>query len=154
MRFRYLCCVGSLLLAVVSINELPAQTGWEAGIRLGDNVAFDVTAPLGPSPRLHGAVYLERFGLATYFDWVFRLRDAPPNLKFYAGVGPELFLEGRTDVAVAGDFGIEWAFDFPLTIGFDWRPSLRLTNDTDFHTGNWGVTARLRLGDGLFQPDR
>lgn len=142
------------LTVLLSLAAVPveAQTDWEVGLRFGDDVSVDATVPFGPAPRLHAAVYLDRFGLGAYFNWVFQLRDGPPNLKFYAGGGPELFLEHETDLAAAGDLGVEWAFEFPLTVGFDWRPSLRLTNDSDFYTGNWGITARFRLGEGLFEP--
>jgi len=123
----------------------------EAGIRLADNFGVDATVPFGPAPRLHGALYLDHFGVGTYANWAFRLDGGPPNLRFFLGGGPEFFFEDQFDFAVAGDGGVEWAFEeFPVTIGFDWRPSFRLTNGSDFHTGNWGVTARFRFGSAKF----
>lgn len=130
-------------------TTLKAQSNWEAGLRFGDNFSFDATIPLAAAPRLHPAVYFDRFGVATYFDWMFALTDGPSGLKFYPGVGPELFFEGDFDFQVAGDFGVEYSFDFPLTIGLDWRPALRLTNDTGFYSGNWGLMARFRFGEGV-----
>lgn len=125
-----------------------AQSNWEAGLRFGDNFAADLTIPISAAPRLHTAVYFDRFGVGTYFDWMFELSNGPQGLKFYPGVGPEFFFEGDFDVHVAGDFGVEYSFDFPLTIGLDWRPHIALTDDGDFRSGNWGFIARFRFGEG------
>lgn len=130
-------------------TTLKAQSNWEAGVRFYDNFSFDATIPLAAAPRLHPAVYFDRFGVATYFDWMFALSDGPSGLKFYPGVGPELFFEGDFDFHVAGDFGAEYSFDFPLTIGIDWRPSFRFTNNSDFRADNFGFIARFRFGEGV-----
>jgi hypothetical protein len=146
MNFRKVLL--GLILAVMTAGYSQAQSNWEAGLRFGDNFAADITIPISAAPRLHGAVYFDRFGVGTYFDWMFELTNGPEGLKFYPGVGPELYFEGDFDVAVAGDFGVEYSFDFPLTIGLDWRPSFFLTNDADFYSGNWGLIARFRFGEG------
>ena len=125
-----------------------AQANWEAGLRFGDNIAIDATIPLATRPRLHTAIYLESFGIGGYFDWMFALTNGPSGLKFYPGVGPEFFFENEFNMNIAGDFGVEYSFDFPLTIGFDWRPGFAVTNDFDFYTGNWGFIARFRFGEG------
>ena len=134
-----------LLLASIKVN---AQSNWEAGVRFGDNWSVEATIPIGATPRLHPAVYFDRFGVATYFDWMFALSDGPTGLKFYAGVGPEFYFGDRFDVAVAGDFGVEYAFKFPMTIGFDWRPGFRLTNDVKWKSNNWGFIVRYRFKEG------
>lgn len=137
----------TFLLFIASIN-LSAQSNWEAGVRFGDNWSVEATIPIGTTPRLHPAVYFDRFGVATYFDWMFALSDGPTGLKFYPGVGPEFYFGDRFDVAVAGDFGVEYAFEFPMTIGFDWRPGFRLTNDVTWKSNNWGFIVRYRFKEG------
>ncbi len=140
-----------LTVLVFSTADVKAQNNLEVGLRFGDNFAIDGTLPIAQAPRLHAAVYLDRFGFGAYGNWVFNLGEGPKNLRFYAGGGPEIFTEHQFDVAVAGDLGVEWAFgEVPVTLGFDWRPSLRLTNGTDLHTGNWGFVARFMLGRGTF----
>ncbi len=139
-----------LLFTVLSIS-VSAQSSWEAGLRVGDNVSFDATIPLAAAPRLHPAVYFDRFGVATYFDWLFAFSDGPSGFKIYPGVGPEIFFGDEPDFHIAGNFGMEYSFDFPLTLGLDWRPSLRLTHDTGFYTGNWGFIARFRFGGGTLR---
>jgi len=135
------------ILIITSVN-LSAQANWEAGVRFGDNISIEATIPIGATPRLHPTVYFDRFGVATYFDWMFALSDGPTGLKFYPGVGPEFFFGNKFDVAVAGDFGVEYAFKFPMTIGFDWRPGFRLTNGTKWKSDNWGLIVRYRFNKG------
>lgn len=135
-------------MACLVPSESQAQSNWEAGLRFGDNFAADLTIPISAAPRLHTAIYFDRFGVGTYFDWMFELSNGPEGLKFYPGVGPEFYFEGRFDAGVAGDFGVEYSFDFPLTIGLDWRPTFIVTNDADFYTSNWGLIARFRFGEG------
>ena len=140
-----------VLFAFVAGSELKAQSNWEVGARFG-NIAFaiDATIPLAASPRLHPAIYIsDRFGVGGYFDWLFALSDGPTGLKFYPGVGPEFWFEDDFDFSIAGDFGAEYSFKFPLTVGFDWRPGFMVTDGFKLKTGNWGFTARFRLGKGV-----
>ncbi|MCU4174041.1 hypothetical protein [Carboxylicivirga sp. N1Y90] len=127
-----------------------AQSNWELGGRFGDDFALDVTIPLSKVPRLHGALYFDdNISLGTYFNWTFALEETPIGLKFYPGVGPELYFSDGLDVAAAGDFGVEYSFDFPLTIGLDWRPNFMITDNMRFNSDNWGVIARFRFGEGV-----
>jgi len=137
-----------LLILIGFVPELKAQSNWEAGVRFGDNFSVDLTIPLAASPRLHPAIYFDRFGVGTYFDWMFALSGGPTGLKFYPGVGPEFYFENDFDFHIAGNFGAEYSFDFPLTIGFDWRPGFRVTEGFGFKSGNWGFSARFRFGEG------
>lgn len=145
----------AVLLTAFSTHDVSAQSNWELGVRLGDDVAIDATIPLSAKPRLHAAAYFGNdFGLAGYFDWMFSLDGGPNGLKFYPGVGPEFYFGDDFNFGIAGDFGAEYSFDFPLTIGLDWRPGFILTNSGDFHSRNWGFTARFRFGEGVkFRAD-
>lgn len=137
-----------IAIALLFTFEGKSQSNWEAGVRFGDNFSADLTIPAGIAPRVHTAVYFDRFGIAPYFDWMFELSSGPNGLKFYPGVGPEFYFENRFDFGVGGDFGVEYQFDFPITVGFDWRPTFIMTNNADFYTGNWGFSARFRFGEG------
>lgn len=148
-----------VFISAFAINSY-AQSNWEVGLRFGDpTVAIDATIPLSASPRLHAAAYFSNFygsdfGLGGYFDWMFSLDGGPTGLKFYPGVGPELWFGNDFNFGVSGDFGIEYSFDFPLTVGFDWRPGVIFTNDIGLHGGNVGVSARFRFGEGVrFQKE-
>ncbi len=129
-------------------QKAQAQSNWEAGVRFGDGFSIDATVPF-KAPRIHLAAYVDNgFALGGYFDWLFSLDGGPAGLKFYPGVGPEFYFTNGFDFAVAGDFGAEYSFDFPLTIGLDWRPRIMVTNNTGFYGGNWGILARFRFAEG------
>ena len=146
MKLRSMIIIMGLFFAFSSVK---AQSNWEAGMRFGNDIAIDLTIPLGLSPRLHPAIYFDRFGIGGYFDWMFSLSEGPSGLKFYPGVGPEFFFENGFDFHIAGDFGAEYSFKFPLTIGFDWRPGFKVTEGFKFKSNNWGIIARFRFGEGM-----
>jgi len=139
----------AVLLVMLSSTDLKGQSNWEIGARFGNKVSIEATIPF-KAPRLHPAFY---FGndpvFATYFDWLFSMQGDPYGFKFYPGVGPEFYFGNTFDIAVAGDFGIEYSFKFPLTIGFDWRPNFMLTDGFKYNGNNWGFTARFRIGKGV-----
>ena len=137
-------CLG----AIFFVQETQAQSNWELGVRFGDEFSAEATIPIGESPRLHPVVYFDRFGVGTFFDWMFALSDGPTGLKFYPGVGPELWFGDDFDFDISGNLGAEYSFKFPLTVAFDWRPGFRVTDSFNFNTSNWGVSARFRFGEG------
>ena len=147
MKQKLFFLVAIMFLAFSSIK---AQSNWEIGGRFGNDFALDLTVPLSKAPRLHGAVYFDKnIAMGAYFDWMFAMQGSPTGLKFYPGVGPELYFNNGLDIAVAGDFGVEYSFNFPLTIGLDWRPRFMVTNSMKFNTSNWGLIARFRIGEGV-----
>jgi hypothetical protein len=138
------------LLALFNANTAHAQSNWELGLRVGNDIAIDATIPTNGAPRLHLAAYFDdASAVGAYFDWMFAIEDGPLGLKFYPGVGPELHFYRGLDIAAAGDFGVEYSFDFPLTVGFDWRPNIMITDGMNFNADRWGITARFRFGRGI-----
>ena len=135
--------------ALVTNIDVQAQSNWEVGVRFGDRFAADITIPF-KAPRIHAAAYFNNnFALGGYFDWMFALDGGPTGLKFYPGVGPEFYFGNSFEFGIAGDFGAEYSFDFPLTIGLDWRPGFMVTEGFNFYSGNWGFIARFRFGEGV-----
>jgi hypothetical protein len=152
MNGRKLTFVGIVVILTMVLTEIEtsAQANWEIGGRFGNQIAVDMTIPLARSPRLHTTVYFHKeFALGAYFDWLFALEGGPTGLKFYPGVGPEFYFANGFDMGVAGDFGAEYSFDFPLTVGIDWRPGFVFTDGFYFHSNNWGIFARFRFGEGV-----
>jgi hypothetical protein len=139
-----------VLFIAMAGAQVKAQSNWEIGARFGHYpFAIEATIPLAAAPRLHPSVYIsDRFGVGAYFDWMFALSGGPTGLKFYPGVGPTMWFEGDVDFDISGDFGAEYSFKFPLTVGFDWRPAFRVTDGFKFRTSNWGITARFRIAKG------
>jgi hypothetical protein len=134
----------------LTLSALNAQSNWEAGVRFGNDFSIEATIPFA-SPRLHPAVYFDRnVAVGLYFDWLFDLEgEEPTGFRLYPGVGPELYFYDGFDMAAAGDFGVEYSFNFPLTIGIDWRPNIMLTEKMRFSGSNWGIFARFRISKGV-----
>lgn len=152
MKKNYMTCLKNILFITLFTTGLGlnAQSNWEIGGRFGSNFAVDLTIPISAAPRLHPAVYFDNdVAIGTYFDWLFSLEGGPLGLKFYPGIGPELYFGNSVNFAIAGDFGVEYSFAFPLTIGIDWRPHFMLTNNMKFGSNNWGIFARFRFGEGV-----
>lgn len=143
-------CAAALILISSLNTSASAQSNWEVGVRFGDNFGLDATIPIDLAPRLHAATYFSNgFGAGAYFDWMFALNEGPSGLKFYPGVGPEIYLGDNFAFAVAGDFGAEYSFDFPLTVAIDWRPRIQISENGGWVGTNWGLIARYRFGEGL-----
>ena len=135
-----------IIFSLMIISKTNAQSAFEAGIRAGKEFAIDATFPLSKAPRLHTSFYLTHdFAIGTYLDWLFSLDGGPQGLKFYPGAGPEFFFGDDFNVGIAGNFGVEYSFDFPLTVGFDYRPGFMITDGFRSYTSNWGFTARFRF---------
>jgi hypothetical protein len=138
-----------LLFALLLSAGLHAQSNWEIGVRFGNDFSVEATIPF-KAPRLHPAVYFDReISAGLYFDWLFALQGGPVGLKFYPGVGPEVHFYEGLDIAAAGNFGMEYSFGFPLTVGIDWRPNVMLTDQLGFNANRWGIFARFRFGEGV-----
>lgn len=143
--------LAAILFVLVFSFESKAQSNWEVGLRFGNpTAAIDATIPLSAKPRLHLAAHLSsNFAIGGYFDWMFSLEGGPTGLKFYPGVGPEFWFGNEFDFVIAGDLGVEYSFDFPLSIFFDWRPGFVVTDGFNFRGNNVGVGARFRFGEGV-----
>ena len=158
---RLLCVyMTSMSLLFCILIEANAQSNWEGGLRYGDEVALEATIPFSEAPRLHGAMYLGQnqgkgFGLGGYFNWMINTNKRASNgLSFYPGIGPEFYFGDLFNAGLAADLGMEYSFRFPLTLGFDWRPSYIFTNDIGRINDNWGFVARFRLGQGTSLKSR
>lgn len=121
----------ALLMTVTMVTE--AQTNNRAiGIRGGWGTELSYQQPLSGSTRLELDLGLYGwdhgdFVLSGIHQWLFA-----PNGGFnlYAGLGPQIgsYWWGKEDrytfgLGLAGQFGLEYNFDFPLQISLDWRPS-------------------------------
>ena len=145
---RRLLLIISLVFGLITFQNtyVYSQSDFEAGLRLGKQIAVDATIPLSTAPRLHPSIYIDdRIGVGTYFDWMFSLDGGPNGLKFFPGVGPEFYFGDDFDISIAGNVGVEYSFKFPITVGFDYRPSWMITNSFKGRYDNWGFVARFRF---------
>lgn len=100
--------------------------------------------------RLRSAAILsfggDGVGIDALWNPVFR-PIATSDFNYYLGFGPSLYFGDPFGLGVVAEAGIEYAFSgIPIVIGADWRPNLRLVEDTDFLVDQFGLNVRWRFG--------
>ncbi len=139
---KKLSLVLSVLFALATISS--AQ---ELGVRFGDvsggNVAVDGVFSLGSWSRLHGDVsFGSGVGIDVLWDFIYQPLGGEA-FNWYAGVGAFTFLGTPFALGVAGEIGLEYRFNkVPISLSADWRPYLRIVEDTDFYAGSFGLNVR------------
>jgi hypothetical protein len=62
----------------------------------------------------------------------------------YMGAGAFAWLGDPFSLGFSGEVGLEYRFNgVPIAIGLDWRPSLRLIDNTKFHADRFGFNIRF-----------
>jgi len=148
MKKIILVMIATVGLAFFNLSEAKAQ-GAELGVRIGNwgtaGVAIDGVLPLGRSNRLHADLVLfdSAIGASGYFDWKFKIAD---NFTFYPGIGAEAWIgSGVFALSVGAEIGFEYAFDFPVTVGIDWRPNIGIIKTSGFVGSSAGLNIRYRF---------
>lgn len=125
--------------------------GTEMGVRFygGDydlGAALDMAFPTSRTNRIHCDVGIGGNGVVgnVLYDWLFPIPELP-ELVFYPGVGGGFYVgEYGFNAALVGELGLEYGFDFPLTIGFDIRPRFDFIENAGIH-GQGALVARYRF---------
>ena len=120
-----------VLVALIAISAGAINAQKRAiGARLGYGADFSYQHNMGEKNMLEVDAGLPGFfgveAAATY-DWLFPISSwqEAGNWNWYAGVGAGAgfnWFWGYGFVGVAGRLGIEYNFDFPLSLSLDWRP--------------------------------
>ena len=160
-----------VLLAVASITAYAQPRA--IGVNLGGSLGFSYQHGFGEANMLDVAVYtpiaagraqMWGIGGTVTYDWIDPFGATVPwNEKgewhWYMGVGGAGGVYNFADptiwnVGVAGHFGIEYDFWFPLQLSLDWRPNIGIigmsaggqTGGIDFNTNGLydGITLGVR----------
>ncbi|MBL4605104.1 MAG: hypothetical protein JKY02_05435 [Flavobacteriaceae bacterium] len=136
----------SLILFVLFISIFTSNAQ-ELGLRFGDvsggNVAIDAVLSMGENNRIHADVsFGNGIGIDLVWDFIYEpLGDE--ELHWYAGLGPYAFLGSPFQLGTTGELGLEYRFkNTPLVLGVDWRPYLRVIDNTDFGVDSFGLNVR------------
>ena len=136
--------VVGLFIAVVLSGYGQAQ---EVGVRFGDivgnNVAID--AVFGhKGNRIHADVsFGDGVGIEALFDFVMKPVQGEA-FYYYIGIGAFSWIGDPFRLGVSGELGLEYRFNkVPIALGIDWRPALRLIDETKFHAGRFGLNIRF-----------
>ncbi len=138
----------AIVFISLSINAQKVNTdGLELGVRIGGygdaGAAVDVVFPMWGN-RIHGDVgfYSSAIGIAAFYDWSFPIAE---GFSFYPGVGADMTIGDVFVLGIGGELGFEYAFKIPLTIGMDWRPTIRLVDANGFGGDSFGLNIRYRF---------
>ena len=123
-----------VLVALIAISAGAINAQKRAiGARLGYGADFSYQHNMGEKNMLDLELGLPGFGaggiwglqVAGTYDWIFPISswEEAGNWNWYAGVGAGGGLYDNYFFAgLAGRIGIEYNFDFPLSLSLDWRP--------------------------------
>ncbi|MDX8338453.1 hypothetical protein SLH46_04625 [Draconibacterium sp. IB214405] len=149
------------LTAILAVAGIFIGNAQEIGVRFGDvsagSVAIDGIFSTGEFNRLHADLSFGD-GVAADLLWDFFYRPlADEAFNWYMGVGPYLAIldekkyyedgskdsETNFNLGAAFEIGLEYRFvDIPLALGIDYRPSLEVIDETNFHWGGFGLNVR------------
>lgn len=137
-----------LFIAIVVMSVLAGLShAQEIGVRFGDivgnNVAVD--AVFGTHGyRVHADVsFGDGVGVEALFDLVVRPLQGEA-FHFYLGVGAFSWLGDPFTLGISSEVGLEYRFNsIPIALGLDWRPSLRLIDNTKFIADRFGFNIRF-----------
>ena len=139
----------NILLSVVLILTLTTlANAQEIGVRFGEvtggNVALDAVFSTSKFSRIHADVsFGDGVGIDVLWDLLYRPLGGEA-FNWYLGFGPYAFLGSPFKLGIAAEAGLEYHFNgVPIAIGADWRPRLRLIDNTDFIWGGFGFNVRF-----------
>lgn len=141
-----------LLVLAIAFASVTFSNAQELGVRFGDisggNVAIDGIFSTGQFSRVHADLSIgDGVGIDLLWDFIYRpLGDEAFN--WYVGVGPYMQIDDPFWLGVAGEIGLEYRFNsVPIALGLDYRPSISIIEETDFHAGGFGFNIRYRFGE-------
>ena len=115
----------------------------EVGVRFGDivgnNVAVDAVFDF-QGKRIHADVsFGDGVGVEALYDFMMKPLEGEA-FYYYIGAGVFTWLGDPFQLGVSGELGLEYRFNkVPIALGLDWRPSLRIINDTKLHFDRFGL---------------
>lgn len=143
-----------LFFSLIFIGALGAQAQ-ELGVRFGNviggDVAIDAVFSAGEFSRIHADLSFgnDVVGIDALWDFLYRPFEAEGETFFwYVGAGPFLGIGDDFSLGAAGEIGVEYHFKgAPLALGMDWRPALKVVDETDFFVDGFGVNLRFVFGN-------
>ena len=137
------------LLAIVALSS----NAQEVGLRFGGSnglggVAVDGVFTMGQFSRVHAdvAFWDGYMGIDALWNFIYRpLGEEAFN--WYVGVGPSTLIGNEFWLGASGEIGLEYRFkEVPLALGFDWRPTFWLIDDTNLGVDSFGLNVRWVFG--------
>jgi hypothetical protein len=140
------------VLAIV-IGGALSSNAQEVGIRFGGTngfggVAVDGVFGAGQFSRIHADLGFYKGGVGIDALWDFLYKPLGNEaFNWYLGAGPSTYIGDRFDLGVSGEIGLEYRFNsVPIALGFDWRPTFWIIEETRFGADSFGLNVRYVFG--------
>ncbi len=132
--------LSALFVTLFLLNFGNAQ---ELGIRFGDIVGNNVAID-GMYKQFHGDISFGSggVGIEALYDF-FQKPLKGEAFSVYAGGGLFTWLGDPFLLGVSGEIGLAYHFNnVPISLSFDWRPSLTIIDNTNFNVDRFGFNIR------------
>jgi len=135
-----------LLILLISpfFYSLSAQEiGLRFGEMAGNNIAIDGIFDFKVG-RLHTDIsFGEGVGIDIIYDFMYNPIMESSNIYYYVGMGVISLIHSDFELGATGEAGIELRFrTIPFVLGIDYRPSIIVIGNTDFHWNGFGFNMR------------
>lgn len=152
-NFTQMKRISLFIFLFVSANFVNAQVDGKAiGLRFSglfsNNAEITYQHPLSASNRIEADLGLNQnvFALTGVYQWVWDLSALADGFNWYVGAGGLLGVENtKFGLAVVGQAGIEYNFDFPLQLSLDYRPAVFVVSGINNHFLNICLSARYKF---------
>ncbi|WP_231464493.1 MULTISPECIES: hypothetical protein [unclassified Pedobacter] len=152
--FTILCCTALFALATTSVKAQDYKNA--IGGRFGSYNGVSFKTALSSNTKLE---LIGNFRSNRNFSWaqltglyeVYNPIGGAPGLKWYYGGGASVgsvknkaFDSSDIYLGLNGVLGLDYKFKgAPINLSLDWIPTLRVTPDTDFYSGDIGLGVRF-----------
>lgn len=144
-----------IVLALFAMGLFTFANAQEVGIRFGGTngaggAAVDAVFGTGAG-RIHANLGFyansgknDKGGVGVDVLWDFMHQQIGNEaLYWYLGAGASALIGDPFLLGATGELGLEYRFnEVPLVIGFDWRPTFWLVENTSFNAGGLGLNVR------------
>ena len=119
------------------------ELGLRFGEMTGNNIAIDGVLNFKTS-RLHTDVsFGDGVGIDIIYDFIYSPIKENSNIYYYVGIGVISLIHSDFELGATGEGGFELRFrSIPFVLGLDYRPSIIVVGNTDFHWNGFGINMR------------
>ncbi len=145
MKKSFFATAFLFLLLMTSSAEIKTLGLRFADIGNGAEVSFQSTMGKANRLELDLGAYSQSFRLSGILQWKWNLNQLGPGFAWYAGGGLSAgsYYGNNIGLGILGQIGIEYNFNIPLQISFDWRPTIWNSYYT-YYNGT-GLAVRYRF---------
>jgi hypothetical protein len=137
---RFALCI--LIIAMFTGFSRAQELGLRFGDIVGNNVAIDGVFGFKGN-RIHADVsFGDGVGIEALADLIIKPIGGEA-IYYYIGLGAYSWLGDPFQLGISSELGLEYRFNkIPIVLGLDWRPTLRVIDNTDLIFDRFGLNVR------------